>query len=253
MSRTRQSTGAVPADLVDSPARNLAQQAYARLRDAIETGAIEPGRRLMETQVSLWLQVSRTPVREAMRRLEAEGLLEAGAGGGLCVAAYDAIAVRELYSVREQLEGAAAAMAASNADPHEIETLQSQVRAQAALPPEMQVHAGENKLFHETVYRAAHNRFLLKSVQALQDAMILLGQRNFAVPGRIKSSIAEHHQIVKAIAARDPALAEEAARRHIRNGYASRLKAMTNDLRDAALERSRSASVGDALPVPPRR
>ena len=236
------------ASVVAAPAQNLAQQAYARLREAIETGAIEPGRRLMETQVSLWLQVSRTPVREAMRRLAAEGLLEAGAAGGLCVASYDAVAVRELYSVREQLEGAAASMAASNADPHEVEALQARVRGQAALPPDMRVHAGENKLFHEGVYRAAHNRFLLKSVQALQDAMILLGQRNFAVPGRIKSSIAEHHQIVRAIAARDPALAEEAARRHIRNGYASRVKAMTNDMRDAALERSRATSGGDALP-----
>ena len=259
MSRTSQATQAVPAgpdggaampsSPEDLPPRNLAQQAYARLRDAIEDGRLEPGRRLMETQISAWLQVSRTPTREAMRRLESEGLLEYGPAGGLSVALYDATAVRELYAVRESLEGAAAAMAASNADPHEVETLQAHVRVQSALPPDMWVHAGENKLFHESVYRAAHNRFLLKSVQALQDAMVLLGQRNFNVPGRIRSSIAEHAQIVKAIATRDPAQAEEMARRHIRHGYASRVRAMTEDLRHAAMERSRAGR--PASPPPP--
>ncbi len=220
------------------PSRNLFQQAYARLRDAIEDGTLEPGRRLMEVQVSDWLQISRTPAREAIRRLHSEGLLEYGPGGGLAVVLHDAVAVRELYAVRESLEGAAAAMAARNAEPHEIEMLQEQVRIQATLPPDAQVHGRENRLFHEGVYRAAHNRFLLKSVQALQDAMILLGKKNFAVPGRIRSSTKEHAKIVEAIAARDPAQAEAAARLHIRHGYDSRVRAMTDAFRTAAMERA---------------
>ena len=220
-----------------SPSKNLFQQAYARLRGAIEDGTLEPGRRLMEIQVSEWLQISRTPAREALRRLQSEGLLEQGPSGGLAVALHDADAVRELYAMRESLEGTAAAMAARNAEPHDIELLQEQVRIQATLRQDMRVHAHENKLFHESVYRAAHNRFLLKSVQALQDAMILLGERNFAVPGRIRSSIEEHVAIVAGIAARDPARAEEAARLHIRHGYDSRVRAMTDAFRAAALER----------------
>jgi len=226
-------------DLESSPPQSLAQQAYARLREAMEEGTLAPGRRLLEVQVSEWLQISRTPVREALRRLQTEGLLEHGPGGGLTVAIHDAAAVTELYDVRESLEGAAAAMAARRAGPSEIEVLRAHVRAQAAMPVDVRLHARENTLFHESIYAAARNRFLLKSVQALQDAMVLLGRTNFAVPGRIASSIEEHHVITEAIAARDPARAEEAARHHIRCGYASRLRAMTEALHSAALDRSR--------------
>jgi DNA-binding GntR family transcriptional regulator len=228
-----------PVVLEVAEARSLAHRAYRQLREAIEEGTIGPGRRLLETQVSAWLKISRTPVREALRRLETEGLLEHGPGGGLMVATHDEAAVTELYAVRESLEGTAAAMAAGNADPTEIEVLRAHVRTQEALPPDTRVHARENNLFHERIYRAAHNRFLLKSVQALQDAMGLLGRSNFAVPGRIVASIAEHRLIAEAIAARNPEAAEQAARQHIRHGYDSRVRAMTDQLHEAALERSR--------------
>lgn len=260
MARSRQaisagSTGASVKLPAAPPSGNLFQQAYTRLRDAIEDGTLEPGRRLMEMQVSAWLQISRTPAREAIRRLHSEGLLEHGPHGGLAVVQHDAVAVRELYAVRESLEGAAAAMAARNAEPHEIEMLQEQVRIQAGLPPDVQVHGRENRLFHDSVFRAAHNRFLLKSVQALQDAMILLGEKNFAVPGRIRSSTEEHANIVEAIAARDAAAAEEAARLHIRHGYDSRVRAMTEAFRAAALERAGAdaAQPAQAAAAPPAR
>jgi DNA-binding GntR family transcriptional regulator len=220
-------------------ARSLAHRAYDQLRDAIEEGTIGPGRRLLETQVSAWLKISRTPVREALRRLQTEGLLEHGPGGGLQVAMHDEAAVAELYAMRESLEGAAAAMAAAQAHATEIEVLRAHVRTQQAVPPDTRLHARENKLFHECIYRAAHNRFLLKSVQALQDAMGLLGRSNFAVPGRIAASIAEHRQITEAIAARNPGAAEQAARHHIRRGYDSRVRAMTDEMHEAAMQRSR--------------
>jgi DNA-binding GntR family transcriptional regulator len=239
---------AASPELGSAPAQNLAQRAYRQLRDAIEEGTIEPGRRLLEIQLSAWLQISRTPVREALRRLQTEGLLEHGPGGGLTVAVHDAAAVTELYAVRESLEGAAAAMAARNADATEIQMLAALVRVQGELPPDVRVHARENKLFHECIYRAAHNRFLLKSLQALGDAMALLGRTNFAVPGRIASSIEEHRAIAEAIAAREPGRAEEAARRHIRHGYASRLQAMTADLHAAAVDRAR---IGAIVPLQP--
>lgn len=242
---------APPGILKPSPSQNLAQQAYARLRDAIEEGMIEPGRRLLEVQVSDWLQISRTPVREALRRLQTEGLLEHGPTGGLMVAIHDSVAVSELYDMRESLEGTAAAMAARNANPTNIEVLRAHVRAQLALPADAHIHARENKLFHECLYSAAHNRFLLKSVQALQDAMALLGRTNFAVPGRIESSIEEHRIITEAIAARDPLKAEEAARRHIRSGYESRVRAMTEDLHAAALDRSRLAALEEGAATSP--
>src|SRR5262245_24918877 len=93
-------------------ARGRSDWAYERLHEAIREGALEPGQRLMETEVSAWLRISRTPVREAMRRLLAEGLLEPAANGGLAVVVYDLAAISEFYATRERLEGAAAALAA---------------------------------------------------------------------------------------------------------------------------------------------
>src|SRR5258708_22534071 len=91
--------------------RGRSNWAYERLHEAIREGALEPGQRLMETEVSAWLRISRTPVREAMRRLLAEGLLEHVANGGLAVALHDLRAISEFYDTRERLEGVAAAMA----------------------------------------------------------------------------------------------------------------------------------------------
>ena len=71
------------------------------------------------------------------------------------------------------------------------------------------LHARENTLFHEQIYRAAHNRFLIKSLQDLHDSVVLLGRTTFAAPGRIAEALGEHQAIVTAIARRDEAAAED--------------------------------------------
>ena len=105
-----------PQDRRPGP-RGRSDWAYERLHEAIRDGALEPGQRVMETEVSTWLRISRTPVREAMHRLLAEGLLEPASTGGLQVSLYDLRALSEFYATRERLEGAAAALAAEHADP----------------------------------------------------------------------------------------------------------------------------------------
>jgi DNA-binding GntR family transcriptional regulator len=167
--------------------------------------------------------MSRTPIREALRRLQSEGMLEHGQGGGLSVAQLDLRAVTELYDLRESLEGTAASLAARGADATEIRVLQATVDAHRALPDDPRVHARENTLFHQQIYRAANNRFLLKSLQSLHDSLALLGRTTFAAPGRIAESINEHQAIVDAIARHDEAEAEGRARRHVRRGYELRI------------------------------
>jgi DNA-binding GntR family transcriptional regulator len=219
-------------------ARGRSNWAYERLHEAIREGAIEPGQRVMETEVSAWLRISRTPVREAMRRLLAEGLLEHGANGGLAVALYDLRAINEFYATRERLEGAAAALAAEHADPTEQRILSAMLEAMRALPPDPRAHARENQAFHEHIYRAAHNRFLLKSLRALLNFVPLLGRTTYNDDNRIEEAQGEHAEIVEAILARDPARAEDAARRHIRHAYNSRVRVVTEDVRTAAERRS---------------
>jgi DNA-binding GntR family transcriptional regulator len=227
------------ADEVEGPAsRGRNQWAYERLHEAIREGTIEPGQRVMETDISAWLRVSRTPVREALRRLQAEGLLEHAAGGGLAVAVYDLRAIAEFYAMRESLEGTAAALAARNADATELGILRAIMEGMQALPDDPRAHARENQAFHDHIHRAAHNRFLLKSLRALLNFVPLLGRTTYHAPGRVATALAEHQAIVAAILARDAARAEQAARLHIRTALESRMLVVTEDVRAASQRRS---------------
>jgi DNA-binding GntR family transcriptional regulator len=219
-------------------ARGRSDWAYQRLHEAIREGALEPGQRVMETEVSAWLHVSRTPVREAMRRLLTEGLLEHAVTGGLAVALYDLRAISEFYETRERLEGAAASLAAEHADPTEQRILSAMLDAMRALPADPRAHARENQAFHEQIYRAAHNRFLMKSLGTLLNFVPLLGRTTYHAPNRIEEAEYEHAEIVEAILARDPQRAEDAARRHIQHAYNSRVRVVTDDVRMAAERRS---------------
>jgi DNA-binding GntR family transcriptional regulator len=205
----------------------LPERAYTAIRDAIQDNTLGSGRRVPELELCAWLKMSRTPVREALRRLQSEGMLEHGQGGGLSVVRLDLRAVTELYDLRESLEGTAASLAARGADATEIRVLQATVEAHRRLPDDPKVHARENTLFHQQIYRAAHNRFLLKSLQNLHDSVALLGRTTFAAPGRILESINEHQAIVDAIVRRDEAQAEVHARQHVRRGYELRIEALT--------------------------
>lgn len=170
--------------------------------------------------------MSRTPVREALRRLQSDGVLVHAPGGGLSIAQHDLRAVAELYDVRESLEGTAAALAARNGDATEVRILEAILHAHRRLPDDPKVHARENMLFHEHIYRAARNRFLLKSLQDLHDAVALLGRTTFAAPGRIEEAWSEHEAIVAAIRGHDSPEAEALARAHVRRGYQLRLAAI---------------------------
>lgn len=228
-----------PLEEAAKPSGARAEWAYAMLHDSIREGVIEPGQRLMEVEVSNWLGMSRTPVREAMRRLQAEGMLEYAAGGGMSVVLYDLRAIDEFYATRESLEGAAAALAARNADATELRILSATLDAMRALPADPKAHARENQALHQQIYHAARNRFLLKSLQSLLNFVPLLGPTTYNAPGRIEKALAEHVEIVEAIRARDPARAEAAIRQHVRHSHDSRILVVSESVRDAVKNRTR--------------
>jgi DNA-binding GntR family transcriptional regulator len=215
------------APILASGGARLAEQAYQALRAAIEDGRLEPGQRIPELELCASLRISRTPVREALRRMQSDGMVVPAPGGGLAVAQHDLRAIAELYDLRESLEGTAAALAARNADRTELGVLQGVLAAHRSLPKDAKIHARENKILHEHIYRAAHNRFLLKSLQGLHDALAVLGRTTFAAPGRIAAAWEEHAAIIAAIARRDEAEAEALARHHVRHAYEIRLEQMT--------------------------
>jgi DNA-binding GntR family transcriptional regulator len=215
------------------PQVNLTDYVYEKIHAAIQDGTFEPGHRIREIELGDWLQVSRTPVREALRRLQSEGVLESKAGG-LAVTSFDLRAVAELYEVRQTLEGSAAALAARNADPTELALLQGIVDKQRQCADDPHAQFRLNKAFHAQLYAAAHNRFLMKSLQGLHHSLVLLGPTTLMTPDRIAAAIEEHSQVVAAIVARDTKRAEELTRTHILAGYAARVASMTHDLHAAA-------------------
>ncbi len=216
------------ADNTDLP---LAEQAYQQLLGALREGELKPGSRVRENDVATMLGMSRTPVREALRRLESEGLIRSVAYRGMEVARLDYQEVMELYQMREVLEGTAAGLAARHASDAEIAALQSLLRTESGLDVDAAVLANHNRKLHTAICYAAHNRYLLRSLNSLSDALALLGETTMSVPGRTRLAHDEHSAIVTAIAERDPDAAEAAARTHIRAAQQVRLT-LLNALHD---------------------
>lgn len=198
------------------------QDAYALILAAIDRGELAPGQRLVETDLADRLGVSRTPVREALQRLEAHGVV-AREGRSLRVATLDHDQLGELYEVRGHVEGLAAKLAARHAAPEEIALLRQMVEADRALVDEPQALAQSNRRFHGMLHRASHNRYLSQMLDRMRRSMVLLSSTTLARPGRGASSVDEHDRIVAAIEARDETTAQAAAEAHISNAYRMRL------------------------------
>lgn len=200
--------------------------AYARLKEAIQAGELKPGQRIREIEMADRLEMSRTPVREALRRLEADGLLTFAPYRGMVIAELDHQAVMELYQMREVLEGTAAGLAARHASEAEIAVLRDIMASDPGDFADPRQLAQHNRQFHGALYRAAHNRYLLKTLNVLRDAMALLGMTTLSLTGRSDTAREEHAAIVQAVEARDPAAAETAARAHIRSAQRARIRIM---------------------------
>lgn len=203
--------------------QHRADFAYAKLREAIYSGKLRSGDRLREIELSEWLGVSRTPTREALRRLESEGLCGRSARGGLVVTELDSQQILELYSLREALEGMAAGLAARHASETEISSLRALLAEQRATPTDADRLAALNRQFHEVLYHAARNRYLLQALESLRDSLALLRETTYAVTGRPGSALIEHQRIIDAIKKQDAAAAEDAARKHIQAASNARL------------------------------
>jgi DNA-binding GntR family transcriptional regulator len=197
---------------------------YDSLRDAIWEGRFAHGERLREEEIGRALGVSRTPVREALQRLQQRGLLTVGPGRSLIVAQLTKQQVFELYAMREILEGSAARFAAQHANATEIDILYRLQGELAKASDDALVLVKLNRRFHQAIYEAAHNHYLTQTLETLHDSLALLHSTTFRVPNRRGDSDEEHRSIVAAIERRDPDGAEKAAREHIRQAQKTRFE-----------------------------
>ena len=186
-------------------------------------GVYRPGDRLVESELAERFGVSRTPVREALQRLETQSLL-ARDGRSLIVASLDHSQLAELYVVRSELEGLAARLAARHANAEEIAVLQEMIEDDKSLVDQPNLLSRANRRFHRQIHLASHNRYLFQQLDLVYRSMALMATTSLAATGRGETALAEHQTIVDAIRNRDEQAAYEALKAHISMAFVQRLK-----------------------------
>jgi len=191
--------------------------------EAIDVGVFRPGDRLVESDLADRFGVSRTPVREALQRLETQSML-ARDGRSLIVASLDHNQMAELYVVRRELEGLAAALAAQHATDEEKRILRGMVEADNALIDDPPALARANRRFHKQVHLASHNRYLVQQLDLVYRTMALMATTSLAAQGRTTIAQSEHDAIVRGIETGDAKAAGDALRDHISVAFMTRLE-----------------------------
>ncbi|MGE4610678.1 MAG: GntR family transcriptional regulator [Paracoccaceae bacterium] len=198
------------------------KDAYSLVLQAIDEGTYLPGDRLVESELAERFGVSRTPVREALQRLETQSVLVRD-GRSMVVSSLDHDQLGELYVVRAELEGLAARLAAQHASPEEVRVLREMVNKDMALLGNPQKLSRANRRFHKQLHLASHNRFLIQQLDMVHRTMALMATTTFAVEGRDYTALEEHSAIVSAIENKDGDAATEALKFHISLAYETRL------------------------------
>lgn len=199
------------------------KDAYSLILSAIDNGTYRPGDRLVESELAERFGVSRTPVREALQRLETQSMLTRD-GRSLIVATLDHNQLAELYTVRTELEALSARLAARHATREEVRVLGQMVQEDRRIVNDPQALSRANRRFHHQIHLASHNRYLVQQLDIVHRTMALMARTSLAAEGRGEKSLAEHQAIVDAIASGDAGAAEAALRDHISLAFETRLK-----------------------------
>lgn len=218
--------------------RRLVDDATQILRNAILNGRLRDGTRLRQTDLADQLGISRTPIREALVRLQDEGLVELLPGGGVRVKLLNPDEAVALYDLREVLDGLAARLAAARATPANCARLERALArmAQCLERADANQWFPAHVAFHDEIFRAAGNARLLALA-----AVVRLSIRHFhplllRTAHRLEDAWREHRGIFEAIVARDGERAEALARAHIANAKAIVLRVMREGEQDGAVQ-----------------
>lgn len=188
--------------------------AYEKIKRAIITGELTPGQVLVETTLAQWCGVSRTPVREALRSLEQDGLVHRR-DGGLVVRERTPAEILDIYEARIVLEATVGRVAAERRTEHDVRMLRVVLGRGAALPAaDIAAVVEANQQFHRLVWRASHNESLIDLLERLSLHLARYPETTLGYPGRWETACGEHAQLVDAIEARKGNDAYDVARRH---------------------------------------
>ncbi|MGD0642462.1 MAG: GntR family transcriptional regulator [Roseiarcus sp.] len=192
-----------------------------RLRDDILAHRLSPGERLVECDLTSRFAVSRGPVREALRRLAAEGLIEHAPHRGAVVRRLTPREIRELFQIRVEMESLAARLAAETADANARARFAEEIRMIFDdAPRRVAVYLDENAAFHEAIMRLADNRQLRELSMRLHLPLIMAQVGDALNVDVLRTSVGEHRAIAAAILGQDPAGAVAAMRAHLERAAA---------------------------------
>ena len=209
----------------------LRELVFENIRQAIVKGIFAPGERLMEIQLADDLGVSRTPVREAIRKLELEGFVVMIPRRGTYVANLSIKDINDVYEIRISLDVLAAGLAAERIEPEELEELNRLLLeiSEAARTGPMDKIVRLDTAFHDVLYKASRNDRLRNIINNLREQITGIRGTSMRYPGRLADTLEEHRALVDSIAARDSERAQAAARIHLENAEHTLLKAMSEE------------------------
>ena len=189
------------------------------LREAIRSGVLKPGERLMEIQLADELGVSRTPVREAMRKLELERYVIMLPRRGTYVANISIRDINEVFEIRTTLDALASGLAAERITEEELEQLERLLVSigENIETRNMKKVVEDDMEFHDILYKASRNQRLVGIISNLREQMTRFRSMSMSYPGRLKKTLEEHSRLVEAIAQRDVELAQKLAVEHMEN------------------------------------
>ena len=205
---------------ISTQRRRLADEVYDQLVVAIMDREIGPDDRLVQEKLAAELEISRTPVREALLRLEKEGVLRVAASGGFRLAQIDEDEILELYQARAAIEGQAARILAARSDTAELNQLRTLIRnAEALTDPSTRDYFMANRAIHRAFMEAAGNRFLLEMYDMIWGRAMAFHLFAAIENVDIARSLGDHQSLVDAIATGDRSHALEAFTAHIQDGF----------------------------------
>lgn len=208
----------------------LREIVFETLREAIINAVLKPGERLMEIQLAEEMGVSRTPVREAIRKLELEGFVVMVPRKGAYVAGISMKDIADVFEIRAAMEGLAAGLAAERITEEELEQLERILVkiGECVQNKDLEKLIEVDTEFHDTLYQACRNERLVQIVSNLREQIQRARTASLSTPGRSKYALEEHKKIVEAVSERNVELAQMLARDHIENAENAMLDVLNN-------------------------
>jgi GntR family transcriptional regulator of vanillate catabolism len=211
---------------INIPRVRLAEQVYDQILSVIDQGLIGPSDRIVQEKLAEQLQVSRTPIREALFRLEQEGVLTAEDRGGFTIRTATPREVDDIYEARQAVEGYCAAMLASEGNEQKFATINTViVKTEAAKFTSISQYYNANRDIHHAFVLATGNKYLLEMFAAMWNRSLSFGIFRLLSPEQLSLTLTGHGPLLDAIRTGDPDLARQAMCQHITDGKKLQLSA----------------------------